>query len=91
MTLILKNCKFIRAKKLYSLSLGGLAILLKGIARITKVKEESTMADSKKDQQSLVEYEREKLGEEKKIDEFKDQGRVPDQQNRLKDQENLRK
>ncbi|WNF21155.1 hypothetical protein [Mesobacillus jeotgali] len=49
------------------------------------------MADSKKDQQSLVEYEREKLGEEKKIDEFKNQGREPDQQNRLKDQENLRK
>ena len=49
------------------------------------------MADSKKNQQSLVEYEREKLGEDKKIDEFKDQGRVPDQQNRLKDQENLRK
>ena len=49
------------------------------------------MAGSKKDQQSLEEYEREKLGEAKKIDEFKDQGRVPDQQNRLKDQENLRK
>ncbi|MBT2641373.1 hypothetical protein J7I80_03900 [Bacillus sp. ISL-41] len=49
------------------------------------------MAGSKKDQQSLAEYEREKLGEAKKIDEFKDQGRVPDQQNRLKDQENLRK
>lgn len=49
------------------------------------------MGNSKKNQQSLVEYEREKLGEEKKIDEFKDQGRVPDQQNRLKDQENLRK
>ncbi|GAM13970.1 MULTISPECIES: hypothetical protein [Mesobacillus] len=49
------------------------------------------MDNSKKDPQSLVEYEREKLGEDKKIDEFKDQGRVPDQQNRLKDQENLRK
>ena len=49
------------------------------------------MADYKKDQQSLVEYEREKLGEKKKIDEFKEQGRVPDQQNRIKDQENLRK
>lgn len=49
------------------------------------------MEDFNKDQQSLVEYEREKLGEEKKIDEFKDQGRVPDQQNRLKDQENLKK
>ncbi|MCM3573989.1 MULTISPECIES: hypothetical protein [Mesobacillus] len=49
------------------------------------------MADSKNNQQSLEEYEREKLGEAKKIDEFKDQGRVPDQQNRLKDQENLRK
>ncbi|WP_176167364.1 hypothetical protein [Mesobacillus jeotgali] len=49
------------------------------------------MENSKKNQQSLVEYEREKLGEDKKIDEFKDQGRVPDQQQRLKDQENLRK
>lgn len=49
------------------------------------------MENSKKNQQSLAEYEREKLGEDKKIDEFKDQGRVPDQQNRLKDQENLRK
>ncbi|WP_226085109.1 hypothetical protein [Mesobacillus sp. S13] len=49
------------------------------------------MADSKKDQQSLVEYEREKLGKDKKMDEFKGQGRVPDQQKRLKDQENLRK
>ncbi|MBT2681049.1 hypothetical protein J7E38_18830 [Bacillus sp. ISL-35] len=49
------------------------------------------MENSKSNQQSLVEYEREKLGEGKKIDEFKDQGRVPDQQNRLKDQENLRK
>ena len=49
------------------------------------------MDNQKKDRQSLVEYEREKLGEDKKLDEFKDQGRVPDQQNRLKDQENLRK
>jgi hypothetical protein len=49
------------------------------------------MENSEKDQQSLVEYEREKLGEDKRIDEFKDQGRVPDQQQRLKDQENLRK
>lgn len=57
----------------------------------TKAKEGITMADSKNNQQSLEEYEREKLGEAKKIDEFKDQGRVPDQQNRLKDQENLRK
>jgi hypothetical protein len=56
-----------------------------------KIKEGSTMADSKKHQQSLVEYEREKLGEEKKVDEFKDQGRVPDQQNRVKEQENHRK
>lgn len=49
------------------------------------------MENSKKNSQSLVEYEREKLGEDKKVDEFKDQGRVPDQQNKLKDQENLRK
>lgn len=49
------------------------------------------MENTQKNQQSLVEYEREKLGEEKKIDEFKDQGRVPDQQNRMKDKENLRK
>lgn len=49
------------------------------------------MENSKKNPQSLVEYERDKLGEDKKKDEFKDQGRVPDQQNRLKDQENLRK
>jgi hypothetical protein len=49
------------------------------------------MDNSKKNPQSLVEYEREKLGQDKKIDEFKDQGRVPDEQNRLKDEENLRK
>jgi hypothetical protein len=49
------------------------------------------MDNSKKKPQSLVEYEREKLGQDKKIDEFKDQGRVPDEQNRLKDEENLRK
>ncbi|WLR56905.1 hypothetical protein LC048_08575 [Mesobacillus subterraneus] len=49
------------------------------------------MDNSKNDPQSLVEYEREKLGEDEKIDEFKDQGRVPDQQNRLKDKENMRK
>jgi hypothetical protein len=42
-------------------------------------------------QQTLAEYEKEKLGNAKKVDEFKDQGRVPDQQHRLKDQENLRK
>lgn len=49
------------------------------------------MENSKKNQQTLAEYEREKLGEAKKIDEFKDQGRVPDQQNKLKEQENLKK
>lgn len=49
------------------------------------------MNDEKKNEQSLAEYEREKLGNDKKVDEFKDQGRVPDQQNRMKDQENLRK
>lgn len=69
----------------------GLAVFPLGNSMNTKAKEGITLADSKKDQQSLEEYEREKLGEAKKIDEFKDQGRVPDQQNRLKDQENLRK
>ena len=49
------------------------------------------MNNENKNQQSLAEYEREKLGNAKKVDEFKDQGRVPDQQNRMKDQENLRK
>jgi hypothetical protein len=49
------------------------------------------MSNHNKEEQSLVDYEREKLGNGKKVDEFKDQGRVPDQQNRLKDQENLRK
>jgi hypothetical protein len=49
------------------------------------------MSNDKNNKQSLVDYEREKLGNGKKVDEFKDQGRVPDQQNRLKDQENLRK
>lgn len=49
------------------------------------------MENTKRNQQSLVEYDREKLGEAKKVDEFKDQGRVPDQQNRLKDEENQRK
>lgn len=49
------------------------------------------MNNEKKNQQSLSEYEREKLGDAKKKDEFRDQGRVPDQQNRMKDQENLRK
>lgn len=46
--------------------------------------------ENKKDQ-TLAEYENEKLGNAKKVDEFKDQGRAPDQQHRLKDQENLRK
>ncbi|ESU33601.1 hypothetical protein G3A_05205 [Bacillus sp. 17376] len=49
------------------------------------------MSNHNKEKQSLVDYEREKLSNTKKVDEFKDQGRVPDQQNRLKDQENLRK
>lgn len=49
------------------------------------------MTNEKKKQQTLAEYEREKLGNAKKVDEFKDHGMVPDQQHRLKDQENLRK
>jgi hypothetical protein len=55
------------------------------------LKEELTMTNDNKKQQTLAEYESEKLGNAKKVDEFKDQGRVPDQQHRLKDQENLRK
>ncbi|CAM4023728.1 hypothetical protein [Mesobacillus thioparans] len=49
------------------------------------------MGNTKRNHQSLVEYDREKLEEAKKVDEFKDQGRVPDQQNRLKNEENQRK
>jgi hypothetical protein len=49
------------------------------------------MDQDQKNQQNLIDYERDKMGSQKKMDEFKDQGRVPDQQNRLKDQENLRK
>lgn len=49
------------------------------------------MNKENKNQQSLADYEREKLGNAKKVDEFKDQGRVPDQQHQMKDQENLRK
>lgn len=49
------------------------------------------MLNDNENTKSLADYEREKLGNEKNIDEFKNQGRVPDQQNRLKDKENLKK
>lgn len=49
------------------------------------------MQQDNNNQQDLVKYEKEKMNQQNKVDEFKDQGRVPDQQNRLKDTENLRK
>ena len=39
-------------------------------------------------QNSLTDYERKKQDSAKTNDEFKNKGRQPDQQNRLKDQEN---
>ncbi|WP_180955618.1 MULTISPECIES: hypothetical protein [Bacillus] len=49
------------------------------------------MASNRKEKESLLDYARKLQEEQKEESQFKDQGRVPDQQNRLKDQENLRK
>jgi hypothetical protein len=45
---------------------------------------------NKQNQDQLKDVERNQLANQKQEEEFKNQGRVPDQQNRLKDQENRR-